>query len=574
MKMVRKKFILTVITPAVMLAMIIAACSDDFLDTSDSETLSSGTFPARLADVELLVNDVYGRLRNGSLEAYQQARVGYSAAHYADLAFNDNNFKAGATIEFSPTGEDPGWIWDRHYENVTRCNSTLNAINRLREAGVTDTELETLNYREGEVRFIRAFNYYYLINYFGETAIAQPSDASQRGVPIVEDIATSLEESRVERSTVGEVWDFIKNDLEQAAVLLANKTWEGNDRARVDIWAIRSFLGKAHVFTQNWAEARTVLQDVIDNSGKSLVSYEVYRDMFLGEADFSSESIFEMNFNDTELTSGWTTQANAITYLPVLISPTYDGGCNGFCNFVVHNKSIQRFGWTDTTTIDYFRNDYVTFSRQVRQDQSVDPRLWVGAQQPAVDSVIIDNEASAIAKNEGLGDPGMYGWSFRKFTLTTRSVWSGPAETAFNIFWLRLADVYLLYAEAHTNGGDNGTALEYINKVKRRAYGLDPDAPSAIDYNSLSAPTSASPGDHLANDPLRYERWAELFAEQTSWWFDIIRWKIGQEETDYYEKVAQPEGEDGTLRWRDSKYALPIPQTQMNAFNIGQNPGY
>ena len=80
----------------------------------------------------------------------------------------------------------------------------------------------------------------------------------------------------------------------------------------------------------------------------------------------------------------------------------------------------------------------------------------------------------------------------------------------------------------------------------------------------------ASAGDPLSNDPLKYERWAELFGEHGSWWFDVCRWRIGAEEAAYYERVNS-----GELNWNDNRnYALPIPQTQINADNIGQNPGY
>ncbi len=140
-----------------------------------------------------------------------------------------------------------------------------------------------------------------------------------------------------------------------------------------------------------------------------------------------------------------------------------------------------------------------------------------------------------------------------------------------NLYILRLADVYLMYAEALIeSGGDMTTALEYINKVKRRAYGYPVDVSSPVDYVSLSDQTEAS-DPVLANNPLRYERFAELFLEGY-WWFDVARWKIGPQETAYYNKVNS-----GNLEWNDRAYAMPIPESEINA-NPGlkgsQNPGY
>jgi hypothetical protein len=132
-----------------------------------------------------------------------------------------------------------------------------------------------------------------------------------------------------------------------------------------------------------------------------------------------------------------------------------------------------------------------------------------------------------------------------------------------------MADVYLLYAEACLNTNDNTTALEYINKVHRRAYGYPVNSPSPVDYISLTDKTMAN-DPALANNPLRYERFAELFGEGT-WWFDVCRWKIGAEEAAYYSKTN-----GGPIMWDDNRsYAQPIPITEIQTNpSIKQNPGY
>ncbi len=562
------------------------SCGDGFLDTSNPDKLNTDNFPTSVDDIELLVNDVYGRLRSGFLDSDPQAKIGYGVSHYADQAYSDNNFDAGSQNNFNANSQNVLDVWKAHYENINKANSTLDAIEKLRSINpnLTPEMLQTLSYREGEVRFIRAFNYYYLINFFGERSVSDPSDKEKMGVPIITSVAQSLGEAQVSRNTVGEVWNFIKSDLRKAQDLLNNKTWSGSDKARIGVWAVKSFLGKAHVFTQQWDSAKLVLKDVIDNSGKSLVPYDIYRDMYINKNQFNEESIFEINFNDKQVDGNWSNATNAVTYFPILISPAYIGindlggeeaGCNGFCNFIIHDKSIQRFGWNDTTKVDYKQAAYLNYAEQVRTNQTVDPRLWVSAQLPRVDSIFVDDKEVAIGKNfgEGIRDVigTLYGWSFRKYTLTNRSVWAGAGiNIAMNLSWIRLADVYLLYAEACQNTGDNANALEYINKVKRRAYGLPVDSSSPKDYASLTATTSAPVGDILHTDPLKYERWVELFGEQGNWWFDVCRWRIGASEAAYYEKVAT-----APLTWDDRKYALPIPQLEINAnSNMKQNPGY
>ena len=136
---------------------------------------------------------------------------------------------------------------------------------------------------------------------------------------------------------------------------------------------------------------------------------------------------------------------------------------------------------------------------------------------------------------------------------------------------MRLADIYLLYAEAIADT-DPAPALEYVNKVHRRAYNLNPDAASVRDYTSLTATTIAAknhPEDALANDPLKYERWAELFAEG-QWWYDIRRWHLLENEMKVYKRTRY-----GTLIYQGERaYAQPIPQTEIEAYNGSMKQNY
>jgi hypothetical protein len=144
----------------------------------------------------------------------------------------------------------------------------------------------------------------------------------------------------------------------------------------------------------------------------------------------------------------------------------------------------------------------------------------------------------------------------------------------WNWYFLRLADVYLLYAEANIGTNNNAVALEYLNKVRRRAYGLPIDNPSAVDYASLTAATPAIADPVLGTNPLRYERWAELFHEG-HWWFDVCRWRLGPQEAAFYgtaRNLTTP------LTFNETKsYSWPIPLTEFNAnakIAGQQNPGY
>ena len=562
-------------------ALTVDSCKEkSFLDVTDPNALPTAAFPTRLDDLDLMLIDLYGRLRNGYFNSGLFNKVGILPDHTADQGYNGADFNQYALISVLPSDGPLGSLWGSHYENVIRCNSFLESAARIRPTLITADQKKQLDVMEGQARFLRAFNYFYLINFFGETMITSEADKAKMGIPLWTSVATDIASTNKERATIGQNWDLIIADLKQAETLLAGKVWDVANKPRVDIWAVKSFLGKAYVFTQNWAAASTTLKEVVDQSGKKLVTYDVYRTMFNGMNEFNTESVFEVNFTP-DRKDVWNGTLNSSTQYGIFISPSFledDGkaeGTNGFGNLFIHDENIDRFGFTDNTssTEEMKAKPYQDLSRKLRAENKVDPRMLVGTLQPWVDSIFVGDKWRRVTKNRGEGFPlaTNQAWNHRKYVLLDRSVWSGESESlGNNMFFLRLADVYLLYAEALIRTGNTVGGLEYINKVRRRAYRQPVDVVSAFDYKTLSDKTTAlGAGDHLANDPLRYERWAELFAEG-QWWFDVARWKIGDKEATYYKKVKA-----GSLVWNDRKYAFPIPERELlNNPKIKQNPGY
>ncbi|MBC7507468.1 MAG: RagB/SusD family nutrient uptake outer membrane protein [Ferruginibacter sp.] len=565
------------------LAMIIAvgisivSCKKGFLDVTDPNVYSADNYPATIEDLNIELNDLYGRLRSGIYSPELFRFFGVSRDHTADQAYQAPDFNAATQLSYDKTNGDVGSLWDSHYENIAKCVNTLGDIARFRtkNPNLTTVEKEELNFIEGQARFVRAWNYMMLVNFYGETMITSDADKAKMGVPIITKLAAVVPETQVPRSSIGEVWTYITDDLKAAEALLGTKTWTGSDVARASGWTVKAMLGKAYVYSQQWALASAKLKEVIEGSGKSLVSFDIFKEMFNGRFEFNNESLFELNFV-ADRNEEWNGSANVGQRLSIYLSPAYEDnnsvGKNGFGNYFIHEKNLSRFGFTGTAIT---RNElrapaYLAQSKTNRDNKVVDPRLWVVAFQPYLDSIAWDNKSYATAKmpGDGVSTDNIQAWCWHKYVMKDKFIWAGNVANANNMYILRLADVYLLYAEASMKTGATAIALEYINKVHRRAYNVNPNTPSVFDYTSLTAATKA-PDAALKNDPLKYERWAELFGEG-AWWFDVSRWRLGQNEAAYYEKVTT-----GNLTWDDKKYALPIPLREINTNTaMKQNNGY
>ncbi|NCD68739.1 RagB/SusD family nutrient uptake outer membrane protein [Mucilaginibacter agri] len=595
---------------ALLAVSIFAGCKKSPLTTSDPAQYSANSYPASVSDLQSVLASCYSNLRDQNLFGFHlMPKALANATHTANSAYDgDAAWNEMTNTNLSITNQYSTEAYTSLYTGVKNCNVTLAAADKLSATALSANDKASVDYIRGQAYFLRAYYYFWLECLYGESYITSSGGGDKMGVPIYSSVPTDLASTQVARSSVKDVWALIESDLKQSATLLKGKNWTGNDVGRITEWAAKGLLGKAYVFTQDWTNAKTTLIDVINNSGKTLMPFAKYADAFDGNSanEFNEESLFELNVdadakgNDYGIYGG---KAANSTTINGLIWPAWALGGDGteaaasalgYGNEVVHDKNITRFGYNigyynlvanpnfDSSKPASFTNPkqimdpaYKAQALAVRANKTADPRLFVNTVQPWIDVVKPDGVTAypASKPNFFAGQVNTYGFSFRKYSPVNFNINNnGPAD-AWNLYLLRLADVYLLYAEACKNSGDNANALEYINKVKRRAYNLPINGASAVDYTSLTAQTSAINDPVLGNNPLYYERFAELFNEG-HWWFDVCRWRIGKSEATYYGTAINLHG--AAPAWDDAKsYVWPIPLTEINSNSkIKQNPGY
>ena len=594
---------------------LITGCKKDPVNVSPTNVYSTNNYPASVSDLQSVLASCYSNLRDPGLFGFNFLPKALSnSMHVVNSIYNgDQAWNEMANTNLTVGNSHSGNAWQALYTGVKNCNVLFAGVKFYNSKYAKAGDSASINYMLGQAYFLRAYYYFQLECLFGESYITTTGGGEKMGVPLFDAVPANLDSTQKARSLAREVWNFIENDLKQSASLLKGQVWTGNDRGRVTEWAAKALLGKAYVFTQDWTNAKTTLLDVIQNSGKSLMPYAQYSDAFNGNSanEFNSESLFELNI-DPDAKGGYgvySPAANATAIDGLIWAPWSLGGDGteaaafplGYGNEFLHDQNVLRFGYSigsnyslvpnpnyNAVTGPKYNNPkmimdpaYKQKALQVRTNQTADPRLFVNALQPWVDSVRFDgvNWAPSAKPGFAAGNVNVYGWSVRKYAPTTYNENNGQGNLptnsvadAWNYYLLRLADVYLLYAEASKASGDAATALEYINKVKRRAYGLAISAPSAIDYKSLTDKTSAISDPVLGNNPLYYERWAELFNEG-HWWFDVCRWRIGKSEAAYFGTALNV---TGPFQFDESKsYVWPIPISETNANSkIKQNPGY
>ncbi|MDF2192942.1 RagB/SusD family nutrient uptake outer membrane protein [Paraflavitalea sp. CAU 1676] len=596
-------------------AVILVSCKKDPELVGPKDQYSTGNYPASIADLESVLAPCYSNLRDQHLFGFNYlTKMMANATHAGSSAHSDPDWLGFIDVSnMQPANGFVAGVWQALYAGVKNCNVALAGADFFEKNYAKEADKAKINYIRGQAYVLRAYYYFQLENLYGEDHVPNPSAADTLGVPVFAGLPAGFEATQQPRAHKNTVWALIESDLQTAATLLKGKVWTGNDVGRASEWSAKGLLGKSYVFRKDWAKAKTVLKEVIDNSGKSLMPYAKYRDAFIGISanEFNEESLFELNI-DQDSKGGYGVYSGAAnaTSINGLIIPPYALGLDGTegaslplgygGNIGLHDKNVLRFGYAegtytlvnnpafDNSKDPSYKNPkqimdpaYKAKALAVRTDKTADPRLYVSTLQPWLDSVKRDgvNWYPVARPSYIMGDASLnqqYGWSFRKYAPIFNHMDNvGPADAA-NIYILRLADVYLLYAEACANSSEAGTALEYINKVKRRAYSLPVNTASAIDYASLTDVTMAKKANDpvLGNNPLYYERWAEFFNEG-QWWFDMCRWHIGASEAAFYVTARALNGTP--FKWMDKAYAWPIPITELNSnpkMAGKQNPGY
>lgn len=606
------------------LILFMTGCSD-FFDITNKQTLSPDNFPATLEQVDLVLTSSYAGPYGIGLYSFYWFPMGIYLFDHTTNTYGSYDERGTSMDNYTDVNSR---YTTQMYVDICKwanlSTTAIEAIGNYRAEYSSTDEQAQLDYMLGQALFNRALAYWH-----GQIFFEIKPDGW--GFPIFDKVATDLENMKRARATVTDTWAFVIKDLEDAIPLLTGH----NDKYRASEWAAKGLLAKVYmqslyIFPENKAKAKTLMENIINNSGKKLATSEVYRDMFFGNDanEFNSESLYELsmttNWNQNGPWVGYTTGSG----MPMVMAPWYmdieirfrpnvEGAVDPLTkendiitskkssewgNNFIHDANIRRFGFSgiggDTVPRRTFNKafvsaqprsvdnypyktedpDYKAKSLTLKNNpELVDPRLKLVAGQPYVDEYI--NEKGKITyydrSSEVNNRPDLLTWQHRKFT-NIRGVEMGPApfgknqSSDANYPVVRLADIYLLYAELLKDESP-AVALEYINKVHRRAYGFLPDSPCPFDYKSLTDRTkTADAADHLANDVLKYERWAELFAEG-QWWWDVRRWKIGAAEAEFFKETRH-----GNITWKgDESYVQPIPQLELERNeNIQQSAGY
>ncbi len=487
------------------------SCSEGgFLDVSNQNELSSDNYYTQIEHFDMSLNGVYSATK--SLDLFGQT---FYVQTLLALPHTSDYWNAQSRNEVTAGDANVLIAWRGWYRVVSRANDIIeSAPEYLEEQQPNQSQQDQLDDILGQAHFLRGFAYFHMVRLWGEESFAD--DSTRLAVPLVLSVPSSRDEMMKSRASVGQIYNQVIKDFKKAEELLPD-TWTGSNTARVDKYAAKGFLGKAYLYMEKYELARDYFEELLNNPNLYLLPYSDYKDLFQGQHEFSNESVFELNYSIDMEQNVWENGMGSGIALP-LAPPG-----RGWSNVTPHGVNVFRIG--------------------------NDPRKEIAFYDPE------DSVATAEGDMEPAGESefNYTGHSFKKYVPQSYSVYSTNRNSGINYLVMRMADVYLMYAEVMNQLGQDGIASEYMNKVRRRAYGFDPNTPRpSVDYTGLA-------GTQL-RDSLREERFRELFAEGHRW-YDIVRWEIVEEEVTKYNdyRVTQ-----GPIIFHPKDYYYPVPLQEVN----------
>jgi hypothetical protein len=549
------------------------SCSDDILEITPIDQISEASV---WSDVKLTTayhTEMYNVLQHG-FKIHMQSKA-------TDEAFNSINWDIGLIPRGDLNANNVGSVANNHWTgggNVYFWNtgfSYLRKINLfLEKMEITELEFENKDQLIGEAKFLRAFIYFEFIKRFG-------------GVPIIDQTYNLGDEFSFTRNTFEECVAFIESNLNDAIMVLPDKyasTDSNFGRATADAAKAlksRTFLYAASPLWNEsndeakWQKAADAAEDLLDSGYSLHPDYETLFNQPSGSAN--NELIFTRQFSTTN-----------------------------FHQAPMHNLG-RRYGayggwWSSNGPSQNLVDDYdmingeppfiysgsgANISKTVNPESGYDPQDPYANRDPRLDATVIHDESEYHGDTFEMWvspDGSTYGfdtykqssdnprsnYQMRKFMPDANTPISWQENYTNPWIFFRLGEIYLNYAEAKFELGDEATARLYVSKVRNRV-GM-PDLPDTVTGEDL-------------RKRIYNERRIELAFEEHRYW-DVRRWEIAEdiENRPIYGMDIIKDGDDKTYNpvlllertFLPKMSLLPIETNELNRNNnsISQTPGW
>lgn len=503
-KLYKMKNKTTKILSIFLLSLTLFGCQE-FLKEDPRALLSPNNFFNSDAEAKAYINGVYSTYMF-SQDLYNT--VGLSRFYMFGTDLINPNRYGGEGKDFSlytiTEGNNPTrGTWQNLYRVIQDCNIILDRIEgneKISDAGYKQTR--------GEALFLRALAYYHLTNIW-------------INVPFYTDNLPIEEIQVLGRHDKNDIQQAMINDLKEAETLLPDK-YGDSERGRATKWAAATLEAKFYMVRSDWQNMRDKSVEIINNSWHRLL--DNYGDIFndYPKDEYNDEIIWQFDY-----VKDIAAQRRTDFFTPRLRDEpknTSDRGALGDA-LAARNEGFTGYGLAIPTPqiVNTYPEDDLR-------------RPW--------------NITTSYLGYD-------LHWPYIPKLWDLHQIDSPRGNHGDNTIIFRLADIYLMAAEAENELNGPGDAYQYINKVRERAY--DPDKPLiGLDQESF-------------RQAIHDERAWELMGEDHRR-IDLVRWGILVEtvkNTQYNPSFTEA---PNNIEPHHAYFPIPIQEFDLNPALLDSDP--
>ncbi len=559
-----KRFILIYSCLAVL---CFAGCSDFLEEKNKSQvSLNSGFYDTELG-MESIVSSCYTTLRFWGGKTFGISMGDSGTDIVADAGCD---YPAMANYTNALGGTDPvcEFVYNRFYAAINYCNVALEHIGNV---PVSQTRRDK---REAEVRFLRAYFYWILVESFGDIYYTESSTTSVNDKPV--------------KTSVEEVYGKIFADVDFA--LNSPLSEEQSDGGRITKWTAKAFKARlllTRASTLNSADyyekAYALAKEIIDNGPFELnKDFASVFDMAHSDGNGNKEVIWYVDYSslnqlyNQEMDDHTIRSGGNHTHLAYCMKYDDQPGMKRTVEYgrpfvwfmpsrflldLYEDENDQRFEatfrslWKENggSKGDYtLMQDGDTAIYAIRGTATNEMRAWAKNRYQILDRTTIYNEDGSVKNRKQF-------MSIRKFEDPTRATVSEDRSSR-DAFLIRLAEMYLIVAEAGAKTGKSD-ALSYMNTLRKTRAVSGKEKEMEVTQNDIEK-----------IDFILDERGRELVGEHLRW-FDLKR--CGVEKFLERIKKGNPDAGKNVAAYH---MVRPFPQKFLDAITnkdeFLQNPQY
>lgn len=411
--------ILKYITAVALATVTLTSCSD-FLDKEPENSVPEENVDfTNLDNLYQPVSGVYARIRTGGMHwVIWPLTVVRDDDMWSGRVDDQQMLVSFGDYKYDNTFWGLNEMWNQYYGIIKTANAAMQSLDSYAENMTTEAQKASYRAYMGEVRYLRAYAYYRLVQGFGDVTILRDN-----------------RQTDMTRSTVDAVNNYMLEDLQYAMDNCQRlRPNEMEHKGAVTAYSAQHLAAKIHLNMGNYQKVRELTDNII-NSGKFALYPDFYQ-LFKIPGKLSDESLFECQTTDFGLGSG--DMVDADNWF-VFQGPANQGNISGW-GFIGYYKEFRDWATMRGETIRYTTSF-----------------LEKGTTTPSGDFI------------KGSSNPTQTDcWNGKAYTPKNQLT-EGRTKygTNNNIRIFRYADVLLMNAEAKVRLGDNGDTP--FNLIRTRA---------------------------------------------------------------------------------------------------------